>query len=456
MSASGGASVAWLLARPRGSRGWVAGLQVGVAAVATLLSFAVAVIALACWGAPADGPGYQVLAVALAGILVLPIATLSAAAARLSARGREERLATLRLLGASAARVRVLAVTEATASAVIGVLGGTAGALLLPLALPAFEALPLLGVRISPAELALPLWLFLAVPVALVSIAAVSGLLGLRAVVVSPLGVRARAAAPRLSWVRPVLAVSLVTGAALLTRAVSPDWGVAAAVAGLGVALIAAMAVLGVLGPTVVLWIARGRARRAADPAKLIALRGVADDPKGAWRSVSVLALATFVVVPVGSLLGVLDTIQRSESGALMTPGQLTLFHDARTLLIALAAVAFLVAACQVGMAQVSAIVERRDLFLALRRIGMPVATMQRARRASVMLPAVTAVSIAIVASALLTFNVIAFGAVAAPLFTVAIVAVLGAGLLLVHGAVASTGPALRRELAAAARGGAE
>src|SRR4051794_159515 len=56
------------------------------------------------WSDP-DGGLYQVLAAIALVLLVVPLATLGGAAARLAARRRDERLSTLRLLGVSPAGV---------------------------------------------------------------------------------------------------------------------------------------------------------------------------------------------------------------------------------------------------------------------------------------------------------------------------------------------------------------
>src|SRR5690625_3067597 len=74
---------------------------------------------------------YMILA-ALAGILlIMPIASLAGAAAKLLARRRDERLSSLRLLGASSSLLRTLAVAEASVLAVIGSLIGVLGYLVL-------------------------------------------------------------------------------------------------------------------------------------------------------------------------------------------------------------------------------------------------------------------------------------------------------------------------------------
>src|SRR5690625_1610604 len=77
---------------------------------------------------------YMILASLAAILLVVPVASLAAAAAKLLARRRDERLSSLRLLGASARLLRTLAVVEAAVLAVVGSLVGVIGyVLLLPL-----------------------------------------------------------------------------------------------------------------------------------------------------------------------------------------------------------------------------------------------------------------------------------------------------------------------------------
>ncbi len=74
---------------------------------------------------------YRVLAVSLVVLLMVPVSTLAASAARLSARRRDDQLATLSLLGAQARWVRLVAVAESTLLAAVGLLAGVIVHLLL-------------------------------------------------------------------------------------------------------------------------------------------------------------------------------------------------------------------------------------------------------------------------------------------------------------------------------------
>ncbi|MBN9612255.1 MAG: permease, partial [Actinobacteria bacterium] len=208
---------ALLLIRPRRSGAMITCLQLIASSVTTLLAFAVCMLARAFWSASSAEIGYQVLAVGLVGVLLVPLITLGTATARLAARSRDDRLATLRLLGATARQVRRVAVAEVTVVAALGVLIGTVLSAALPFAL---SLLSVHGEPLRPAELWLPAWCWAVLPPALVVIAAVSALLGLRRVVLSPLGVRTRQDAPRMSWVRVLVAVLVVAAAVLAMQLV--------------------------------------------------------------------------------------------------------------------------------------------------------------------------------------------------------------------------------------------
>lgn len=440
----------WLLGRPRRHTPHLFWLQLTASAVATLLAAAVAMLARAFLLVPSPEPGYRVLAVGLAGLLLVPLVTLGTAAARLAARSRDDRLATLRLLGVSSRRVRAIAVAEVTVIAALGVAAGTALSAVLPFVL---GTLTIHGTPLSPADLWLPAWLAAAIPPSLVLIAAASALLGLRLVTLSPLGVRTRQNAPRLSWLRFAAAVLVVGGASLVSQLASPDWGVTAIIVALTLSILAIMAVLGIAGPFVVALIARRRASRTADGATLIAMRGIAGDPKAAWRQVSAVALTSFVLIPGGTLTGYLDVIQNSASRAIMSREQLLLFADARTMLIAVVAISFLIVACQIAVTQSAAVLEHGDLYIALDRIGIPVRELTRSRRIAVMTPALVAVLGSSVAAFVLGFTLIALILVMAPLFALGVVILLATGVLFLRLGISATTPVLRRVLAAPARG---
>ena len=97
---------------------WV--LPVTAFAVASALTLAVAGGVHFFWTIPGEmGAFYKVLSSIALALLVLPLASLAGAAARLLARRRDERLSSLRLIGASTATLTGLAVVEATVLAAV-------------------------------------------------------------------------------------------------------------------------------------------------------------------------------------------------------------------------------------------------------------------------------------------------------------------------------------------------
>ncbi|MBD4652026.1 ABC transporter permease, partial [Xanthomonas citri pv. citri] len=84
--------------------------------------------AVMMWHLPGDNSGFYKLTSTIAVILlVLPLMTLAASAARLSARRRDDRLSSLRLVGASSHLLRVVALTEAGLQALVGSILGITG-----------------------------------------------------------------------------------------------------------------------------------------------------------------------------------------------------------------------------------------------------------------------------------------------------------------------------------------
>lgn len=426
----------WLMLRPARTDRSTLALPVVTFAVITAAVLVGGVLARQFWQAQDNDFGiYKIMAATLVALLVVPVGTLGADAAKLSARRRDERLATLRLLGATPTWVRAVAVAESTLTAAAGVLLGSA----LHLATaPLLMLLPVQGRTPALEDVWLPWWVLIGTGVTMLLIAAVSALTGLRAVVISPLGVARRSEAPRLSALRLVLGGMILCGGIVLLQLVSPGWGTLGITLGFSVALIAVMAVLGIVGPFVLGRLAtrlQVRAERAGD---LLAARSVLDSPLTAWRQVSGVALVSFLVVPVGSLLGYLDLIQRSSS---LDAATLQAFTDARTMLVMGVGLTFLLMACSVGVSQAAAVLERRRLYVSLARLGMPVSEMDRARRGSVLVPLRVASIGSALAATVMFFWLVSIAATAAPLFLGGIVLLLLAGEGLVRLSLAATAP---------------
>ncbi|PRX96265.1 FtsX-like permease family protein [Allonocardiopsis opalescens] len=234
--------------------------------------------------------GYVVLA-GIAGVLMaVPLLIFGGAAARLTVARRDERLAALRLIGATPAQVTGLTVAE---SVLTGLAGAVAGLALYALAAPALTRIPIAGGTWYLADLwpgaAVTAGVLAAVPV----LVGLSALVGLRRVVVSPLGVARRVTPPAMRAVRLLALVAAVI-AFLVGTQVAVGWG------GFGYAVLLVLLGFAFLsvnfaGPWVVGVLGRITAAAARRPSTLLAGRRLVDDPRSAWRTVSGIALTGFV-----------------------------------------------------------------------------------------------------------------------------------------------------------------
>lgn len=219
-------------------------------------------------------------------LVAVPLLVLGAAAARLSVARRDQRLAALRLIGASPTQIVTVTALEAVAAAAVGVVAGTGIYLAI---LPVAAQLSVGGGGFRPSELwigGLPL---LAVAVAIPLLVGGSAVVGLRQLIVSPLGVARRHTPAPLKAVR-----LLVFGGVLLgyARVVT---GADVALTSVLVALAAAFLALALIGPWALSLLGRLVGARATKPVTLLAGRRLADDPRSAWRTVGGITLAAFV-----------------------------------------------------------------------------------------------------------------------------------------------------------------
>ncbi len=228
--------------------------------------------------------------VALACTVLIPIWFFIATATRLSAATRQQRLAAVRLAGATAAQVRFLAGVEAGIAALAGVLAGYP---LFLLARPLLAGGVILGDRFFPSDFAPPLAGVVAVLVGLPAIAVIITQVSMRRLVISPLGVSRR---QRRRSIRSAWPVVLAMGIGLLwwlaTRAGSSPEN-----PGLGTEIIIGSAltltILGLSGTAIWLaWIvARTSGRHARSASTLLAMRRLEEDPSVAMRMVGGVAV---------------------------------------------------------------------------------------------------------------------------------------------------------------------
>ncbi|MFC7431756.1 MULTISPECIES: FtsX-like permease family protein [unclassified Agrococcus] len=381
-----------------------------------------------------DAATYQMLAVVALALLAVPLATLGGSAARLSARRRDDRLAALRLLGATSGTVLALAVGEATLLALGGAVLGAVGAAATS---PLIGLIPFAGVPLGASAM-LPIGWIVALVAAVTLLAAASALLSMRSVVVSPLGVARRDAPARVHWIVVIVGVVLVGIVATVFASfssVAMALGIAATIAVLGIGFGVTMLVLNLLGPWMLGVQARMQVRRASTPARLIAARTVLESPKAAWRQVGGVALVTFVGVIAGvgsALLG---------SGG----GEVYLAADIRTGLIITVVGSFLTVACTVGLQQAASILDGRSLSRALHHGGMDVATMDAARRWAVLSPLLLVVAVAAIAAGTLVIPLLGMALLFEPLTILITGGTVVLGVAIVAVGLLSTRPLLRR-----------
>lgn len=428
--------IAWLLARRGAADRSVVLLPIVAFAIATVLLLVVAGGAQAFFSwRDDDAIIYQMLAAIGLALLVVPLLTLGGSAARLSARRRDDRLAGLRLLGATPASVAALTVIESTMVAAIGAAAGVV------LYLPASRLIGLIPFRgdalgadayLAPGGVAL-------CAVGVVALAAVSAMVSLQGVIVSPLGVRTRQNAPRMHWIRAAVAVAVV-GATFVAMSMLRAMEAGVILVVLGVGFGGTIAVLNLIGPLVLRLMALVQCRRAKTARRLLSARAVLESPKAAWRQVSGVAMTSFMAVFAGVGVGLMGA-------AAGDPAFDLLVVDIRTGIIVIVTISYLMVACSVGVNQSAAILDRRDLYVSLDRIGMPVGEMDAARARAVMSPLrVTAFGSALTA-AIVVFPLAGYVLLTAPLTLVTIAACLAVGILLVWLALRATRPVLRHAL---------
>jgi hypothetical protein len=244
----------------------------------------------------------QLVLSVVAGGLLFPLLIFIGTATRLTAARREQRLAALRLVGATPRQVSLVSAVESTVATIAGTAGGFA---LFLLARPWLATIPFTGTPVYPGDLALSPAGGLLVALGIPAGAAAVALVALRRVRVSPLGV-ARRVTPRPP--RAYRLIPLLLGIAELAYFVvgpRPTTSEGQTVAFLS-GLLLVMVGLVVAGPWLTMVGARGLARRASRPAGLLAARRLADNPQAGFRAVSGLMLALFVT---SVAVGVITTI---------------------------------------------------------------------------------------------------------------------------------------------------
>lgn len=426
-------SLAWLLGKPsRGRRGPLL-LTAGAYTLVCALVLIVTAGALSFDRVQNELTGmYQVLAALAVVLLVVPLAVLGAAAARLSARSQDTRLSTVRLLGGTPGLVVGITMLESAATALAGALGGV---LLYAAMAPAVGLVHFQGSAIGSA-----MWLdprIIALVIAgVVLVAALSGAVGLRKIIVSPLGVRNRTVTPKPRWIRAVVVLGIIICISLVFSVIGSVASLAIMVGVLLTGFAMGIGALNLVGPWAVALIGKAKLKKAKSPAQLLAARMILENPAQAWRQVSGIAMTAFVAVVGGSGAALMNS-----TGTGMDPNSpdALLATDVMTGVLLTIAVSFISVACSTAITQAAATLDRADLYAGLHKLGMEPAVMESARVGSVMAPVIGMGIGSIIVSAALVFPLAGMAIIFAPLSVAVILVTLVVGVLAVRGAVAMT-----------------
>jgi hypothetical protein len=218
-------------------------------------------------------------------LLVVPALLLVGSAARLTAARRNQRLAALRLAGATPGAVLALTAAETAAAALAG---SVLGVVLYTAALPLVAHAPAAGGVWAVADLWLGAPALLLTIVVTPLLAAACAAVALRRVVISPLGVAQRVGSRRPRTVRLLGMAAAWAVLGLAARTIGGGDELTPVLVGLGLVI----GSLALVGPWITWVLGAVTTRLARRPSTLLAGRRIVDDPKGAYRAISGIVLA--------------------------------------------------------------------------------------------------------------------------------------------------------------------
>jgi hypothetical protein len=238
---------------------------------------------------------------------VFPILILVGTATRLAAARREERYAALRLVGATSRQIGIISSVDAVISAL---LGAALGILIFLLLQPWLANTAITSQRYFAGEVTPTIAGYLIVLIGVPAAAAISSLMSLRRVRISPLGVSRRVTppAPTTRSLAP-LAIGFALFVVGLLMTSSKQLG-----QGLLIGLIVMLVGLVVAGPWLTAQAARLLVRFSAGASALLAARRLSDNPKAAFRSVRGLVLAVFLGTVLAGLLPAVELVNATPS----------------------------------------------------------------------------------------------------------------------------------------------
>jgi hypothetical protein len=249
--------------------------------------------------------------------------------------------------------------------------------------------------------------------------------------------VRTRQQAPKLHWLRAVVALAVVGAVAAVMGRLGSAEDFATVVVVLGLGFAAALGVLNLAGPWIIGVFARRQLRAARTPERLLAARQILDSPKGAWRQVSGVAMTCFMAVFGGTGAALMNAAGPLEGA------ERFLGDDVRTGVLITIVTSFLMVGCSVGVNQSSLLLDRRDLLVSLDRLGMPVGTMHAARTRAVMVPLLVVSVGSALTAVVVVLPLAGLALIFAPLSVAVIIGCLAGGIGLVLLGLRATRPVL-------------
>jgi hypothetical protein len=232
---------------------------------------------------------YRILLWLGAAAVLAPVGIFIGTATRLSAARREQRLATLRLLGATPLQVRRLAAVEAVAAALPGIV---VGCVLFAALRPLAARVTVDGAAFYPADVTPSLVQIIGLVAAVLVVAAVASQVALRRLVISPLGVSRRSTTRPPTPLRLVpLFVSLPLFA--VTILTTRYWAGATPAYLIIGSFVLVMGAIVVAGPWLTLVVGRVLGR-IGGPASLLAGRRLRAAAGTGFRTVAAVVLAVF------------------------------------------------------------------------------------------------------------------------------------------------------------------
>lgn len=261
-------------------------------------------------------PPIAVLMIVLAVVGALaPVAVFMSTATRLSAARREQRLAALRLVGATSMQVTRLAAIEAFLATIAGVAGGI---LLFFVTRPLVALVPLDEATWFPSSITPPIVPAVALLAAIPFVGVLAAVVALRRVVVTPLGVQRRQTQPMPGPARaiPLLVALAVLVGTLLIRGSRSTQETSTLVL-LGVAFGGVVFGIVLVGPWLTALVGRGLHWMPAGASTLLASRRLTDDPRGSFGSIAGVIMAVFVASAFFTFISYADTQTFDRSGPL-------------------------------------------------------------------------------------------------------------------------------------------